>query len=81
MSWKPIETAPKDGTWILAVVAGFVPAVCRWDMHGRENGSFEHVEAETFAEESHWQDYIDSTYPWEPTHWHPLPTSPEPSND
>lgn len=76
MKWKTIESAPKDGTWILAVVKGFVPAVARWQ-DWQEGGSFEFVEAETFAEESHWQAFVDGTDPWQPTHWMPLPEKPE----
>lgn len=37
MTWKPISTAPKDGTWIIAKVAGcftpgrsYVPAMVAW---------------------------------------------------
>lgn len=76
MSWEPIETAPKDGTWILAVVKGWTPAVARWTTNWREGGSFEFVEPETFAEESHWHEFIETSEPWQPTHWMPLPAGP-----
>jgi hypothetical protein len=31
VKWQPIETAPKDGTWVLAVRAGYIPETCFWD--------------------------------------------------
>lgn len=77
MKWEPIETAPKDGTWILAVARGFVPAVAKWEPGWRKGGSFEFVEVETFANDDHWQEYVDTTDPWRPTHWMPLPEPPE----
>lgn len=70
--WQPIETAPKDGTFILAVVAGFTPAVARWEYHYGE-GSFEYLDPESLAAYEHFQAYIDSSDPWAPTHWMPLP--------
>lgn len=34
MQWQPIETAPKDGTWILAINNRGNPAVIIWDEEG-----------------------------------------------
>jgi hypothetical protein len=33
MRWKPIETAPKDGTWILGINNRGNQAVIIWDNH------------------------------------------------
>lgn len=78
--WMPIDSAPRDGTWILASVKGWIPAVARWTTDWREGGSFEYVEAETFAEESHWRAFIETTEPWQPTHWLLLPPPPKESD-
>lgn len=33
--WKPIKTAPRDGTWFIAVCAGdYIPAIIRWKHDG-----------------------------------------------
>lgn len=61
--WQPIETAPKDGTWILAVRSEGRPShqtIVRWD----------HVD---------WPDnWSDGEYTFCPTHWMPLPAPPTP---
>lgn len=72
MEWKPIETAPKDGTRILAY----------WpDVHG----NYSATQTETWFgprrapnEQLCWQ----SVYEWGdefvyPTHWTPLPPPPQ----
>ncbi len=61
--WLPIETAPKDGTKVLLHCDKFVPIVCEW--HG---GSWRNI----------WGEF-ESTWPskWKPTHWMPLPPSPQ----
>lgn len=69
--WQPIETAPKDGTWVFVGHALWqFPIIARWDMNHRV-----HVEC--------WSD-IDSLpigysaeYGHEPTHWMPLPEPPK----
>ena len=35
LQWKPIKTAPRDGTWFIAVCAGdYIPAIVRWHNDG-----------------------------------------------
>lgn len=50
--WQPIVTAPKDGTWVLTLVNGFVPDVCFW------NGAWctdENIDPATvYYEPTHW---------------------------
>src|SRR5690606_69758 len=69
--WQPIETAPKDGTWVLSYCTGFdvsygphhAPgfAIIAWD-----------------DEFGFWQVMPDSAYEIgaTPTHWTPLPAAP-----
>ena len=79
--WQPIETAPRDGTWILATRKGEEFFKCRW------------MTAYTLAEEYGGSacDYIQACWDdgdiqtcWDdgdneatPTHWMPLPDPPE----
>lgn len=66
--WRPIETAPKDGTFILAVIAGFKPAVVRFMCApGR---------SDWIDSSDNWTSDIGGPF-WEPTHWMPLPDSPK----
>jgi hypothetical protein len=70
--WHPIETAPRDGSSILAVVAGrhpecgkpYIPAVVWWD---HEWGWMEHE----------WGREDTDPHSWHLTHWMPLPAPPE----
>jgi len=60
--WQPIETAPKDGTVILATLPGSnVPQPIRFSLHGWR------IE---------WDDWILSEED-HPTHWMPCPEPPE----
>ncbi len=68
MEWRPIETAPKDGTWIIATAGtddpDFLVAV-RWAK---------------FAKAECWHDLCRTSYPtleFSATHWMPLPESPQ----
>ncbi|WP_420013308.1 DUF551 domain-containing protein [Tateyamaria sp.] len=59
--WKPMETAPRDGTEILGYVGeGYVggAVVLRFDLNTTS-----------------WLDWDDDA--WEATHWMPLPSPPE----
>jgi hypothetical protein len=72
--WQPIETAPKDGTYVLTVVAGYVPCVYRWHEY---NGVAKFgPDAEDFAEEDHFIKMWDEVL-YSPTHWMPLPEAPK----
>lgn len=66
MEWQDISTAPKDGTWILAIVCGnwmdgkpYIPSVSRWTC-----GSWDA------------ENYDETGEDWFPTHWMPLPDPP-----
>ena len=63
MSWKPIETAPRDGQAILATARGHTPIVVYW---------CDWLEA-------HWQPLGHAWREVAPTHWMPLPQPPAPS--
>lgn len=67
-AWQPIETAPKDGTWLLAIVNGihpiigkpFVPSVVHFD-----DGIWTENDRAGRDDED-----------WRPTHWMQLPEPP-----
>jgi hypothetical protein len=61
--WQPIETAPKDGTFVLL----YCPSSL---------GSY--MDVYSFTECGGWQcsNFEYSPYP-DPTHWMPLPDAPE----
>lgn len=59
--WKPIETAPRDGTRILVYREGYAEpvAVCWW--------------SKAFGD---WLS-VPGAYAWRPDKWRPLPQLPE----
>ena len=79
MSWQTIETAPKDGDWILGY--NFEPVIIRWASAIQER----YV---SIGDNKYEKKIIDVGY-WEtgkgffscaaliPTHWMPLPTPPK----
>ena len=81
--WEPIETAPKDGTVILACVLGFQPLsklpfeprVVRW-VEYKGTGRW-CIDPETFMEQAHFDEYWSGTV-YHPTHWRALPSPPLP---
>lgn len=84
--WLTIETAPKDGTPILAYGKGNRFYVTRDDPDYRvvtATGAFNMavVAWEDNGYMGYWRSYYDGTGPFddEPTHWMPLPTPPSPS--
>ena len=62
--WREIESAPADGTRVLAFDQGLY-GVVRWHRNGR---SFDGIAA--------WRD--DEGIILQPTHWMPLPAAPQP---
>lgn len=63
--WNPIETAQKDGTWI---VAWFPKLKIRSDI------TIEAHPAAVYFDEAWW--VANTVYDWDPTHWMSLPTPP-----
>lgn len=69
--WQPIETAPKDGTWIMCLVPGRVPTISKWrEADGKARFS---DEPEDHVTEEQWLEYWHNT-DYRPTLWRPLPT-------
>lgn len=71
MQWQPIETAPKDGTWVLiAGPSGYSTTPLRAEV-GRYYPQFRPLNP--------WQTHADDAFtdggPG-PTHWIPLPEQP-----
>ena len=63
--WQPIETAPKDGTWVFMTTRCGILNIARWNkrhpdlgMHGR------------------WESKSNASHILRPTHWMPLPAIP-----
>lgn len=62
-TWQPIETAPKDMTWIL--------------LYGYGNGTHTHTVGAWNSDRDIWQvDKCGNVYMPDPTHWMPLPKPP-----
>jgi len=71
--WRPIETAPKDGTRIMACVVGFAVSIAHFD---KEVNKWLAVDDDEFDDVEQWDSYCRNTF-YEPTHWKPLPTPPQ----
>lgn len=69
MNWQPIDTAPKDGTWLLLFRPGKEGnriAEARWRGNWMDKGSYEWGgNSWCYPENS------------QPTHWMPLPPPPK----
>lgn len=65
--WQPIETAPKDGTEIIAVIAGFLPTISHW--YAPRQKWLTSTE-EDHCDEDCWNGVLACMY--SPTHWTPL---------
>lgn len=74
MDWQPIDTAPKDGRWVLVFAPGFnTPQVARY----AKTQTYEHGQLE--RNDEGWQLDQDSFFrPKQPppTHWMALPEPP-----
>lgn len=79
-AWQPIETAPRDGSWVL--LAGGTCASDEGDNSGRPvSGQWtSYLNGTTAPEYGRWQfAWYDGGYYGEyldPTHWMPLPPEP-----
>lgn len=62
MSWRPIETAPKDATWVLT-----------WDGNSQSVACYEKSAGGWYFA---WHEY-DGPVTIQPTHWQPLPEPPQ----
>lgn len=66
MEWRPIETAPKDGTFVLGYAWECV------DVQYNDNGM-----RVTWFERGSWQGFPWASQGMKPTHWQPLPAPPK----
>jgi len=67
MDWQPIETAPKDGRWILAASTEYAAVKISWNFHHKDWARHGDKDAEPVLHQ--------------PTHWLPLPAPPEDGNE
>jgi hypothetical protein len=78
MQWEPIETAPKDGTWILirgrnSANHPMIPVVCAW-RHGEGGAGFAWRDSASLRDMGH----LISDVPADgAADWAPLPSPPE----
>lgn len=83
--WKPIATAPKDGTWIQARIPGHgSDNVIAWlEVYDTKNGSWggwtfmtEQEPPDDWTDGVCWKVNEDGKPSTPPTHWMPLPAKP-----
>lgn len=84
MSWQPIETAPRDGQWLLVagrIWAGEISGVVTNDKAEVAIARFTNGRSD-FPGDDWWNDAGGDYYAtWcRPTHWQPLPAAPEQSS-
>ena len=73
-TWQPIETAPRDGTRILASNGSKIPFVTSWDETEEIWFTFNLCFEKTTGIEL--ISGKPAYRPWNPTHWMPLPEPP-----
>lgn len=83
MTWQPIETAPKDGTWILVWGGKTDEDLEWWDEKDRNRPVTARWSPSEFNRSAHWRfASYDGGYfgdfDEDPTHWQPLPELPNP---
>lgn len=80
MNWQPIETAPRDGIWILLCGGSPNDDTCYGDEGRRPAVGQWTTKCNGHEVEGHWQHcWYDGGYYGEyenPTHWQPLPEPP-----
>jgi ribosome modulation factor len=87
-AWRPIESAPRDGTPLLLVVAGYQPSVGIWFVppdgltpRGKLAPRWLSIDPEgVFETDEGLVDYIEGSE-YLPTHWMPLPSPPLTARD
>jgi len=72
--WQPIKTAPKDGSSILTLMAGYEPSITQWYIDDTGVGKWV-IDPEYFMEESHFLEFLHGTS-YSPNYWMPLPEPP-----
>jgi hypothetical protein len=70
--WRPIATAPRDGTWILAHSKSLRHVIVKYSQRPANHEPHQRTDWRVVWD----ADYLAS----EPTHWMPLPPSPEPQH-
>ncbi len=72
--WQPIESAPRDGAWILVCAAGEADSatIVKWHVISWRSG-----EMGWYIDDQNDYEYVQSFDA--PTHWQPLPTTPKES--
>lgn len=71
MGWQPIETAPKDGTYVLVFV----------ESSGGLGEAYFDIQDDNWWWANTAPHDFDPTYATDPTHWMPLPQGPDTSTD
>lgn len=76
MLWRPIETAPKDGTHILVFPALFgLPLIAAWE---KPTPALMMPRAPAVRHDGYWRAALTlKPTPYNPTHWRPLPPAPD----
>jgi hypothetical protein len=70
MKWEPIETAPREGLVMLAVVSGHERRVYVAERSSSSSGDY-------WSTTTGWTGWGRLHSAWAPTHWMPLPPPPE----
>ena len=77
--WQPIETAPKDGTWILGLnIETKKSSIVRWSSKEDyiERSKKEGTANWKYRANEGWISYEKDSVYLHPTHWMPLPKPP-----